>query len=204
MNDTLSNDSSLADPSDQKRRSLLQLAAGIVASASASTSATAATTSSAANNPPATGQAGDFTFLSGNWKIRHQRLKSADCREWDNFEGEASVVEILGGIASIEELRIPARNFSGMGLRLLDVERRLWADYWVNSKNGLLSPPPSWGSFSNDVGTWESEDMDGKQAILVRGVWDQITSNSCRWYQTISRDQGQSWQENWVMQWQRE
>lgn len=46
------------------------------------------------------------------------------------------------GIGSVEELRIPARNFSGMGLRLLDVERRLWADHWVNARSGVLTPPP--------------------------------------------------------------
>ncbi|MFZ6639756.1 hypothetical protein ACO0LL_08420 [Undibacterium sp. TC4M20W] len=185
------------DPSDLKRRNLLQLAAGLAASATAIE--TTATISSPAT-PAATGKPGDFHFLSGNWKIKHRRLKD---KEWDIFEGEASVIEILGGIASVEELRIPARDFSGMGLRLLDTERKLWADYWVNGKNGVLTPPPSLGSFVNGVGTWESEYKDGEQAILVRGVWDQITSNSCRWYQSISRDQGQSWQENWVMHWQR-
>lgn len=43
---------------------------------------------------------------------------------------------LLGGIASVEDLRIPARGFSGLGLRLLDTERRLWADYGVNGKGG--------------------------------------------------------------------
>lgn len=47
---------------------------------------------------------------------------------------------ILGGVISVEERRIPARNFSGMGLRMLDVEPKLWADYWVNGKSGVLTP----------------------------------------------------------------
>lgn len=197
MNTIAKHEIELTDPSDLKRRSLLQLAAGLAASTTA-IQTTAAISSPAA--PAATGKPGDFHFLSGTWKIKHRRLKD---KEWDIFEGEASVIEILGGVASVEELRIPARNISGMGLRLLDTERKLWADYWVNGNNGVLTPPPSLGSFVNGVGTWESEYKDGEQAMLVRGVWDQITSNSCRWYQTISRDQGLSWQENWVMQWQR-
>jgi hypothetical protein len=110
---------------------------------------------------------------------------------------------LLKGVASVEELRIPARNFSGMGLRLLDVERKLWADFWVNSKSGVLSPPPSWGSFSNGVGIWDSEDTEADKPQIVRGVWDQITPTSCRWYQASSRDAGKTWQENWVMQWRR-
>jgi hypothetical protein len=110
---------------------------------------------------------------------------------------------LLAGVASVEELRIPARNFSGMGLRLLDVERRVWADFWVNSRSGVLTPPPAWGSFVGGVGLWDSDDLDGDRPVIVRGAWDQITPTSCRWYQARSHDDGKSWQETWVMQWQR-
>ena len=184
------------DPADPQRRSLFKIAVAMAAAGSLAPSLARA----AAVAPAATGQPGDFDFLSGNWKIRHRRLRDGT---WDEFEGEATVVGILGGIASVEELRIPARNFSGMGLRLLDVERKLWADYWVNGKSGVLSPPPSWGSFVNGVGTWDSDDVDGDQPIIVRGVWDQVTPKSCRWYQAVSRDDGKSWAENWVMHWTR-
>jgi hypothetical protein len=177
-----------------QRRTVLQLAAGLAAALPlANVHAKAA--------PPApTGAPGDFDFLSGDWKIRHQRLKDG---AWDRFEGEATVHPILGGVGSVEELRIPERNFRGMGLRLLDVQRKLWADYWVNANSGVLTPPPSWGSFVDGVGTWDSDETDGDAAIIVRGVWDRITPRSCRWYQASSRDGGQTWQESWVMQWTR-
>ena len=122
---------------------------------------------------------------------------------WDVFDSQATVFGILAGVASVEELRVPAMNFSGMGLRLLDVERKLWSDFWVNSKSGVLTPPPSWGSFVNGVGTWDSDDMDGDKPIIVRGVWDQITPTTCRWYQASSRDGGKTWQESWIMHWTR-
>lgn len=144
----------------------------------------------------ATGKAGDFDFLSGHWTIAHRRLMGD---EWDSFDGEASVHSILGGVASVEELRIPSRHFSGMGLRLLDVERRLWADYWVNRASGVLGCAAAWGGFENGVGCWDS-DTGG---VITRGVWDQITPASCRWRQAVSHDGGATWAENWVMQWQR-
>lgn len=144
----------------------------------------------------ATGKAGDFDFLNGHWKIQNRRLKDG---VWDQFEGEASVSGILGGLVSVEELRIPARNFSGMGLRTLDVERKLWSDYWLNSQSGVLSAVPVWGGFVDGVGTWDG--VDGE--TTVRGVWDQITPSSCRWRQAVSRDDGKTWEENWVMQWVR-
>ncbi|MBK8324850.1 MAG: hypothetical protein IPL06_19765 [Betaproteobacteria bacterium] len=88
----------------------------------------------------APGKPGDFDFLNGNWKISH-RQKPPGAKEWITFKGEATCWSILGGVGSIEELRIPERNFSGMGLRLLDVEKRLWNDFWVNAKSGVLTTP---------------------------------------------------------------
>jgi hypothetical protein len=147
------------------------------------------------------GKAGDFDFLAGEWKINHRRLKDAKKGEWDAFEGEATCWTILGGVGSIEELRIPARNFAGAGIRLLDTEKKLWRDFWVNGKSGVLTPPGMPGNFENGVGTFVSDDMDGKQKIKVRGVWDRITPTSCRWHQAISRNAGKTWEDNWFMDW---
>jgi hypothetical protein len=187
---------SQSESTDLQRRELFQLAAGIAVAGTIGASSARAE----AKKPVATGKPGDFDFLTGNWKIHNQKPKDGGVEE---FEGEATVFSILGGLASIEELRIPARNFSGMGLRLLDVERKLWADFWVNSKSGVLTPPPAWGSFVDGVGIWDGDDKDGETPIIVRGAWDQITPKSCRWYQAVSRDDGKTWTENWIMNWTR-
>jgi hypothetical protein len=184
------------DPTDIERRAVLQISAGLAAAGGAGLGSARA----AAREPKATGKPGDFDFLSGQWRIANRQLKGGT---WDTFEGEATVIGILGGVASVEELRIPARQFSGMGLRLLDRERRLWADFWVNATSGVLTPPPSWGSFVDGVGIWDSDDDDAGKPVIYRGVWDQITPRSCRWFQASSRDDGKTWQENWVMHWTR-
>lgn len=149
----------------------------------------------------ATGNPRDFDFLAGEWKIRNRRLTTAETPEWDEFEGEATCWTILGGIGSIEELRIPARNFSGMGLRLLDVEKRIWNDFWVNAKSGVLSTPGQQRLFANGVGTFVADDSDEVKPIKVQGIWDRITSTSCRWSQAVSRDGGSTWEENWSKNW---
>ena len=186
------------DVSDLARRSLLQIAAGLtVAGTLGMTTAARA----AAVPPAATGKPGDFDFLTGEWTIEHRQWKND---RWDRFRGEATVVGLLGGIASVEELRIPERDFSGLGLRLLDVQRKLWADYWVNRRSGVLGAEPAWGSFTDGVGTWDGDDTDANgKPILVRGCWDRITPISCRWYQATSSDDGKTWKENWVMDWAR-
>jgi hypothetical protein len=152
---------------------------------------------------PMSAQPDDFHFLNGEWTIQNRRQVDATTQQWEEFPGEATCWSILSGTASIEELRIPAKEFFGMGLRLLDKEKGVWNDYWVNARNGKLNLPPQQGRFENGVGLFlASELYDGKE-ILVRGVWDGITSDSCRWTQAVSYDQGVTWQPNWFMEWTR-
>jgi hypothetical protein len=149
----------------------------------------------------APGKPGDFDFLHGEWKIAHQRLLKPG--EWDRFAGEATCWSILGGVASIEELCIPARDFSGMGLRTLDMKEMVWSDYWMNAKWGVIGSEGVKGGFVRGDGVFLSDDVDGDTPIKVIGLWDQITGTSCRWRQGVSRDGGKTWQWNWIMDWTR-
>ena len=182
---------------DQQRRTILGAAAGAAAMLAGAGSAHAE-----APAKPTPGKPGDFNFLAGEWRIKHRRLPPG-AKEWDQFEGEATCWTILGGVGSVEELRIPARSFSGMGLRLLDVEKRVWNDFWVNARSGVLTTPGQTGAFENGVGTFTADDKDGEKPIKVKGVWDRITPNSCRWWQTVSWDDGKTWEPNWFMDWTR-
>lgn len=150
---------------------------------------------------PPPGSPGDFDFLTGEWRIRHGRLRATG--DWDEFDGEATVYGILGGIGSVEELRIPARDFSGMGLRLLDVEKRVWSDHWVNARSGVITTPGQTGGFVNGAGIFWTDDVEAGRPVKYAGVWDSITGRSCRWRQAVSRDGGATWEQNWIMLWTR-
>jgi hypothetical protein len=154
---------------------------------------------------------GDFDFLAGEWRIAQRRFTGRDAsgaEVWDEFEGEATVHKLLDGAVSVEELRIPARNFSGMGLRLFDEKKGLWSDHWVNGKQTVIEGEPMYGGFTGVAaqreGIFQSDDTgdDGKP-VRVKGVWDRITPTSCRWWQATSRDGGATWQLNWTMDWTR-
>jgi hypothetical protein len=201
-------------PEDQQRRAILNSAAGIAvalatqhssAAAPAATSAAAPAPVAGKPIPPAAakpGAGGDFDFLAGHWKISNRRLKQPTDKEWDVFEGEATVFSVLGGMGSIEELRVPARGFYGMGVRVFHTEKKLWADHWVSGKNGVVNDPMM-GSFKDGVGTFIADDEDNGKPIKARGVWDRITPTSCRWYQSTSTDGGKTWVDNWFMDWVR-
>lgn len=193
------------DADNDTRRTVLKLlSAGLAAAAvgplAAAEAASGKPSSKPAQAPP--GKPGDFDFLTGGWKIRHRQRK-AD-KSWDEFDGEATCWSILGGVAHVEELRIPARKFSGMGLRLLDAESRIWSDYWVNAKSGALGAAGLTGRFVNGEGIFETRDAEDGKPVIYRGVWDRIVKGeSHRWYQAASRDDGKSWDISWTMDWRR-
>jgi hypothetical protein len=178
-----------------ERRTVLQLAAGMAAASLAAGPARAG-----AKAPAPTGKPGDFDFLTGTWTIHNRRLVDG---RWTEFPGASKVYRILDGVGSVEELLIPADKPLGLGLRLLDGEKKLWADYWVPARTGVLTPPPYWGSFADGTGIWDGDDKEGDKPIIVRGMWHEITANSCRWTQTISRDDGKTWNDVWQMKWTR-
>lgn len=147
------------------------------------------------------GRAGDFDFLDGEWLIRNQRRRDGDV--WDRFDGEATCRSLLAGAASIEELRIPARSFSGLGLRLLDRKEQRWQDHWIPGATGTVGVPGLPGSFENGAGIFEVEETEDGRTVRYRSVWDLITPRSCRWQQGTSRDGGRSWVLDWSMLWTR-
>jgi hypothetical protein len=182
-------------PEDSQRRTLLKTAMAGLAAGVVAPSLLAAETKAAPLGKP-----GDFDFLTGEWRIHNRYLEKG---AWIEFPGEATVVGILHGVVSVEELRIPARGFAGMGLRALDVEKKVWVDHWVNAKSGVVPVPGQTGVFVDGVGTFTNQEKEGDTLVLCRGIWDRITPSSCRWTQSISRDGGKTWVDNWYMDWTR-
>ncbi|MFN7977533.1 MAG: hypothetical protein U0P30_05310 [Vicinamibacterales bacterium] len=184
----------MSTPPTLPRRDLLALAALLAA--------TPYTAPALAATAPASGRPGDFDFLTGTWRIHHRRPKADG--SWDEFDGEATCWSVLGGAGHIEELRIPVRDFSGIGIRLLDPATSRWNDVWVNGKSRVLEGGPGLtGVFENGMGTFTASDTEGGVTTIVRGVWDRITATSHRWRQGASKDGGATWTEDWFMDWTR-
>jgi len=146
----------------------------------------------------------DFDFIHGRWAVAHRRLKTRgaglqhDTASWDEFDAVASCEPRLGGMANIEEMHCPARGWSGMAVRTLNVASGEWSIYWVNSLDGVLQPPVR-GRFTVDGCTLEGPDTDNGRPIIARYIWSDIRPDNARWSQSFSYDDGATWETNWIM-----
>jgi hypothetical protein len=54
------------------------------------------------------------------------------------------------------------------------------------------------GEFKNGRGEFFDQEPFNGRTILVRNVWSDIASNSCRFEQAFSDDGGKTWEVNWI------
>jgi len=149
----------------------------------------------------------DFDFLIGTWKVHNRKLKSrlSECSELAEFEAEVDCRKILNGFGNVDSFQttIDGRPFEGMSLRLFSPQTRLWSIYWANSEIVVLDVPQI-GSFENSIGSFFAWDTHKEKDIIVQFRWDASNPDSPVWSQAFSADNGQTWEWNWYMTFQRE
>ena len=142
----------------------------------------------------------DFHFLYGRWAVQHRRLtaRGVGSDDWDTFDGSSFTQGLMDGLCNVEENDFPDRGFQGVAFRSFDLARRRWSIHWVSSTDGLVQPPVH-GRFEGGIGLFYGEDLDGDRPVRVRYRWDVIDAGQARWTQSFSYDDGQTWEDNWIM-----
>ena len=145
----------------------------------------------------------DFDFLQGVWKVAHRRLEKRHCGSgnWQEFASEAETRLLLGGLCNVEEHR-SSNEHAGVALRTFDLSTGRWAIYWVSVREGRLQQPVL-GGFQDGVGIFEGDDVDAGIPIRARYLWHRVHTGRPRWEQAFSTDGGQSWETNWIMDFER-
>lgn len=145
---------------------------------------------------------GDFDFLTGEWKIKIRKFDTSGPDGMMDHDASATVHRVLGGAGSIEELRKGDGSFRGMGVRVWHPENKQWADHWTSADDGVVNQPQL-GQFIDGAGVFLLDDTEDGKPVKIRAFWDEITPNSCRWYQTMSKDDGLTWERDTYMAWTR-
>ncbi|MBK7318175.1 DUF1579 domain-containing protein [Candidatus Villigracilis affinis] len=148
----------------------------------------------------------DFDFLIGTWQVHHRRLKERlkGSSEWEEFEGDTVDRKILNGLGNMDENIIYRETgpIHAVTLRLFDPQAQEWSLYWATGISGILEVPMI-GGFKHGLGEFYSQEVFEGRHIFSRFIWSEITTASCKWEQAFSADGGQTWETNWVMDFER-
>ncbi|HEX4599584.1 MAG TPA: hypothetical protein VH278_17480 [Burkholderiaceae bacterium] len=139
----------------------------------------------------------DFDFNIGVWKTHITRLAHPLAGSTDSIEmnGTVTVRKIWDGQAQLEEIEAdgPKGHWEALTLFLYNPVSHQWSQTFVNSAIGTLSSALV-GEFKDGRGELYSGDTLDGRAILVRGVWSNITPDSHRYVESYSDDGGKTWE----------
>lgn len=155
----------------------------------------------------------DFDFLAGTWRTQQRRLKArlCGCTDWEHFSATSRVMALPGGVANFDTLVAEdwRPGWVGMTLRVYNPLTDLWSIYWLTNEGGGIDPatsqlsPPVVGRFEGPEGIFEGEEPIDGRLVRVRFLWQRLGPGRARWQQAFSVDGGQSWEVNWVMEFER-
>ena len=149
------------------------------------------------------GDAHDFDFLAGDWRVvnRRLRVRNSGCTEWDEFPATSRAALHLGGVANVDELTISNRTCAGMTVRHFRLADQQWTIRWISARTGDIDPGVV-GGFQCDRGEFYGEDLDDGRPVKVRFIWNRLGPDAARWEQSFSYDDG-PWEINWIMEFTR-
>jgi hypothetical protein len=143
----------------------------------------------------------DFDFNTGVWKTHIRRLQHPLSGSSDAIElnGTVTVRKVWDGRAQLEEIEAdgPNGHWEGTTLFLYNPLSHQWSQTFADSKNGILGRPLI-GAFANGRGELVSQDSLAGRAILIRGVWSNITANAHHFEEDYSGDGGKNWEHVFV------
>ena len=152
-------------------------------------------------------QSDDFDFIIGSWTVEHSRLKERlnGCQEWIGFSGQSTTTKILSGLGNLEDnlLHLPEGDYRAAAFRSYDTKSKMWAIWWLDTRNPHSIDVPVIGQFEDGVGVFYADDVLNSAAIRVRFTWSVPSDGVPRWEQAFSADLGVTWETNWKMKFTR-
>ena len=143
----------------------------------------------------------DFDFNIGRWHTHIRRLVNplAGTPGWIELNGTVVVKPVWNGKAQIEEIEAdgPEGHWEGLTLFLYNPQAHQWSQNFSGSSDGTMATPTI-VEFKNGRGEFYDQETYHGRAILVRGVWSDITPDSHRFEQSFSDDGGKTWEPNFV------
>ena len=149
-------------------------------------------------------EARQFDFWVGEWDV-NLRVRQPDGSWADQHRATAHIYPILNGKAVLElwsEDRV--QGIKGFSLRAYDPAAEEWALWlnWPQPNQGVLGRLT--GAFRHGRGEFFNEfpGQDG-ETIRARYTFSDVGPDRLRWDDAYTRDGGQTWSNNWIMEFSR-
>lgn len=135
-------------------------------------------------------EARQFDFWVGEWDLT-----------WgEEGRGTNSITKIYDGCVIQENFDGGAMDFKGMSISTYDTEVKKWKQTWVDSAAGYIDLA---GEFENgEMQLFHQRIVEGKR-VDYRMRFFNIVKHTLDWSWERSNDQGQTWEVQWLIQYQR-
>jgi len=152
----------------------------------------------------------DFDFIFGEWSIHNRKIvdnTDPSCDEWVEFEATGHAEPIFGGLGHIDRMFVPTspvvEGFEGLTLRQFDPVAEVWRIWWASSGAPGRVDPPMEGVWADGRGVFFGDDVIGGRDVKLRFIWTTDDAHRATWRQSFSWDDGNTFAENWVMEFTR-
>lgn len=149
--------------------------------------------------PHTTGGAHDFDDFAGAWTFVNRRLavRGQHSTQFETFPAVSCTTAYLDGVANVDEIYFPTKGWRGLTVRTFDQDAKQWSIYWVNMRDGKVTPPVL-GGFTGREGNFYGPDTDGGRPVISRFHWIEHDRDHLTWEQWFSYDRGKTWEMNWT------
>lgn len=143
----------------------------------------------------------DFDFTDGAWKTHIVRRLHplSGSSEMAEMNGTVVARKVWGGRAFLEEINVdgPQGHWQGASLFLYNPQSKQWSQNFFNSAHAEFDTSLVGSMRDGRIELFSHERYDGR-AILVRGVWSDITPTSHRYTESYSTDGGATWEQEFT------
>jgi len=145
----------------------------------------------------------DFDFLLGQWKVINTRLDTwlCGCREWIEFESRHEERKLSSGLGTValHQYTMDRVPYERSVIRSYNEKLDYWKIDRLDERTSLVINPLQ-GTFWDNKGSFISRGNLGTRDVLVHVEWTKVCETYACWEQALSKNNGKSWETNWVME----
>ena len=146
----------------------------------------------------------DCDPLLGSWVFHLRLLKQplTGSNDWVEFEGESLCMSIWGGRGQLDELSVvnlsDGSKIEGLTIRLYNPTTHEWFLYWASGRNPSQIETPQRGKFIDGRGEFLGKERVNGKEVVARYLWWDLDTDTPKFEQAFSTDEGKTWEPNWI------